>query len=112
MVILTNFVAFCILLRKTTARSGAGFRSGACACCMSLSLPRALCCTSAGHASPMHVVLLCWQAWAIFCWCSRLPIPAYLRWSNFPLQLWVHERFICHHCLGLAAGGDRDVGRE
>ena len=34
MVILTNFVAFCILLRKTTARSGAGFRLAACACCM------------------------------------------------------------------------------
>ena len=45
MVILTNFIAFCILLRKTTARSGAGFRSGTCAYCMPLSLP--MCCMTA-----------------------------------------------------------------
>ena len=108
MVILTNFIAFCILLRKTTALSGAGFRSGACACCMPYSLLGALCCSLPECASLMHMVLLCWPGQ---CYVGA-HFSAYLRCCSLPLQLWLHECFICHHCLGPAAGGDCDVGRE
>ena len=70
MVILTNFIAFCILLRKTRARSGAGLRSGACACCMPYSLPGALCWSAAECT--------CWQAWQCFVGAAGCPF------SNLP----------------------------